>query len=129
MLDLLILPLKVLRQLVWRLILKCKNALHWKPPQFQCSLKFLAHMNIFQQHFSGNKNPIFLACNLEQVYPAILEFLKNCDLFQNRQTYSSRIFEIPRKFLGMVSVWLQWNEDRGTSKDGRHLLVIACYKL
>ena len=75
--------------------------------QFQYSLKSLAHINMFQQHYLGNKKPTFLACNPEQVYATILEFSKNNDLFQNRQTYSRRILEISRNFLDMVSVRLQ----------------------
>ena len=51
--------------------------------------------------------PTFLACNLEQVYATILEFSKNNDLFQNRQTYSRRIREISRNFYDTVSVRLQ----------------------
>ena len=62
---------------------------------------------MFQQHYLGHKGPTFLACITEQVYAAMLEFSKNEDLFQNRQTYSHRILEISRNFLGMVSVRLQ----------------------
>ena len=40
--------------------------------QFQCSLKCLARINMFQQHYLGNKKPNLLACTLEQVYAAIL---------------------------------------------------------
>ena len=55
--------------------------------QFQCSLKFSAHINMFQQHYLGNKKPTFLACNTEQVHAAILESSKINDLLQNRQIY------------------------------------------
>ena len=58
----------------------------------------------FKQHYLGNKKPIFLACNTEQVYAAILESSEINDLFQNRQIYSRRIFGISRNFLDMVSV-------------------------
>ena len=51
---------------------------------------------MFQQHYLGNKKPTFLACNTEQVYAAILESSKINDLFQNRQIYSRRIFEISK---------------------------------
>ena len=43
---------------------------------------------MFQQHYLGNKKPTFLACHPEQFYATILEFSKNNDHFQNRQTYS-----------------------------------------
>ena len=62
---------------------------------------------MFLQHNLGNKKPTFLACNAEQVYAATLEFSKNNDLFQNRQTYSRQILEISQNFLDMVSVRLQ----------------------
>ena len=48
--------------------------------QFQYSLKYLAHINMFY-HYLGNKKPTFLACNLEQAYAIILEFSRNNDLF------------------------------------------------
>ena len=51
--------------------------------QFPRSLKFLAHINMFYQHYLGNNKPTFFACNPEQVYAAILEFSKNNDLLQN----------------------------------------------
>ena len=70
-------------------------------------MKVLAHTNMFYYHYLGNKKPTFLACNPEQVYATILEFAKNNDLLQNRQTYSRRILKIPRNFLDMVSVRLQ----------------------
>ena len=59
---------------------------------------------MFQEHYLGNKKATFLACNTEQVYAAILELSKIDDLFQNRQIYSPRIFEISRNLLDMVSV-------------------------
>ena len=59
------------------------------------------------QHCLGNNKPTFLAYNPEQVYAAILEFLENNDLFQNRQIYSRRILEISQSFLRMVSLRLQ----------------------
>ena len=55
----------------------------------------------------GNKKPTFLACNTQQVYAAILESSEINDLFQNRQIYSRRIFEIFQNFFDMVSVKLQ----------------------
>ena len=60
------------------------------------------------QHYLGNIKPTFVACNSEQGYAAILESLKNNDLFQNRQTYSCQILEISRSFLNMVSVRPAW---------------------
>ena len=75
--------------------------------QFQYSPKSLAHINMFQQHYLGNKKPTFLACNPEQVYATMSEFSKNNDHFQNRQTYSRRILEISQNFLDMISVRLQ----------------------
>ena len=75
--------------------------------QFQCSIKFSAHINMFQQHYLGNKKLTFLACNTQQVYAAILKSSKINDLFRNRQIYCRRIFEISRNFLDMVSIRLQ----------------------
>ena len=51
-----------------------------------------------------NKNPTCLACNLKQVYAAILESLKNNDLLQKRQIYSHQILEISQNFFDIVSV-------------------------
>ena len=98
--------LKALRQLVWRLLLRQKKKMLQtkRHVQCQCFLKFLAHINMFQQHYLGNKKRTFLTCNPEHVYAAILESSKNKDLFQNRQTYFHRILEMPRNFLDMVSV-------------------------
>ena len=62
--------------------------------------------HVFQSKAFFNKKPTFLACNLEHVYAAILEYSKNNDLFQNRQTYFRQILEIFRNFLDMVSVRL-----------------------
>ena len=49
----------------------------------------------FKQHYLGNKKPIFLACNTEQVYAAILESSEINDLFQNRQIYFAGSLEFP----------------------------------
>ena len=62
---------------------------------------------MFWQYHLGNKKPTFVACNPEKVYATILEYSKNNDLFQNRQTYSRRILEIFRNFFDTVSVRLQ----------------------
>ena len=75
--------------------------------QFKYSLKFLAYINMFQHHYLGNKKPTFVACNIEQVYTAILESSKINDLLQNREIYSRRIFETFRNFFDMVSVRLK----------------------
>ena len=40
---------------------------------FQCSLKVLAQIKTFWQHYLESKEPTFLACISEQVYPAIFE--------------------------------------------------------
>ena len=53
-----------------------------------------------------------LACDTEQVRPAILESSKVNDLFQNRQIYSRRIIETSRDFLDMVSVRAHLHETR-----------------
>ena len=96
--------LKALRQLVWRLLLRQKEMLQTeRHAQCQCFLKFLAHINMFQEYYLGNKKPTFLTCNPKHVYAAILESSKNNDLFQNRQIYFHRILEISRNFLDMVS--------------------------
>ena len=75
--------------------------------QFECFLKFLAHIKMFWQHYLENNKLTSLACNLKQVYAAILESSKNNDLFQNRQICSRWILEISQNFLAMVSVRLQ----------------------
>ena len=75
--------------------------------QFQFSLKFSAHINIFWQHYLGDKKQTFLACNSKQVYATFLESSKINSLFQNRQIYSCRISEISQNFLNMASVSLQ----------------------
>ena len=62
---------------------------------------------MFERHYLGNKKPTFIACNTEQFYAAILESSKTNDLFQNRQIYSRRIFEISRNFHDIVSVRVQ----------------------
>ena len=69
-------------------------------------------------HYLGNKKSTFLACNTEDVYAAILEFTKNNDLFQNRQTYSRRNFP---KFSRHGFCKNAYKKVK-TSKDGRHLL-------
>ena len=67
---------------------KCFILKKKKNAQFQCSLKFLAHIILFWQHYLGNKKPTFLACYSEHVYANILESSKNNNLFQNCQIYS-----------------------------------------
>ena len=69
---------------------------------------------MFEQYCLRNKKTTFLASGKgkipskpEQVYAAILGSSENNDLFQNRQSYSHRILEIPRNLLAMVSVRLQ----------------------
>ena len=37
---------------------------------------FSAHMNMFWQHYLGNKKTIFVASMLKQVYTAIVKFFK-----------------------------------------------------
>ena len=59
------------------------------------------------QHYLGNKKPTFLACNTVSVGAAISESSKINDLFQNRQIYSHRIFEVSWNFFDVVSVKLQ----------------------
>ena len=51
------------------------------------------HINMFWHHYLGNKEPPFLTCNPEQIYAAMLESLKNNDIFKNRQSYSRGILE------------------------------------
>ena len=46
----------------------------------------LAHINMFYQHYLGNKKPTFLACNPEQVYAAILEFQKITIFFRTAKS-------------------------------------------
>ena len=58
-------------------------------------MKFLAHMNMFWEHYLENKKPIFLACIPEQVYGGILESLKSNDLFQNRQSKFAGSLKFP----------------------------------
>ena len=102
-----LLLLKALKQLVWILPLRWKNALDWKICFISIFPKMFAHINMFYQHYLGNKKPNFLACNPEKVYAIILEFSKSNDLFQNHQTYSRRILEISLNFLNMVPVRLE----------------------
>ena len=104
--------LKALMQLVWRLLQRWKILQTGGNVQFQCSLKFSAHINMFQRHYFGNKKQNFPACNTEQVPAAISESSKINDLFQNRQIYSCRIFETSRNFLDMVSVRAHLHETR-----------------
>ena len=40
------------------------------------------NINMFWQHYLGNKKPTFLACNPEHVYAAILEFSKHNVFFR-----------------------------------------------
>ena len=49
---------------------------------------------MFYYHYLGNKKPSSLACNLKQVYAAILKSSKNKHLFKNRQVYSRNFSEI-----------------------------------
>ena len=73
-----------------------KNALNWKTcSQLQCFMKFLAHLNIFQQHYLGNKKSTFLACNTNQVYAAILEFPKIMIFFRTAKPTLARFLKYP----------------------------------
>ena len=58
-------------------------------------MKFLAHLNIFQQHYLGNKKLTFLACNNNQVYAAILEFPKIMIFFRTAKPTLARFLKYP----------------------------------
>ena len=63
--------------------------------QFQCSMKFLAHINMSQQHYLGNKKPTFLACNPEQVYAVIWNFQKITIFFRTATPNSGNFPKFP----------------------------------
>ena len=50
---------------------------------------------MFQQHYSGNKKPTFLACNTELIYASILKSSKINGLFQNRQITPAGSLKLP----------------------------------
>ena len=51
---------------------------------------------MFWHHYLGNKEPPYLTCNPKQIYAAMLESLKNNDIFKNRQSYSRGILEFSK---------------------------------
>ena len=80
-------------------IKKKKKVYTERNAQFQCSLKILAHINMFEQYCLGNKKPTFLASNPEQVYAAILKSSKNNDLFLNPKPTLVGSSKFPEIFL------------------------------
>ena len=81
-LDIQILTLKAPRQFVWRLLLKWKMLYTERHAKYQCSLKLLAHINLFYQHSLGYKKSTLLTCNSKQVYVAILKSSKINSFFR-----------------------------------------------
>ena len=90
---------------------------------FQHSLKFSAHMNMFQDHHLENRKSSFLVFILKPVYGAILETSKSNDL-QNCQTYFEWILGISWHDFYETARKRRRTEAK-TSKDGSHLLLLA----
>ena len=90
---------------------------------FQHSLKFSAHMNMFQDHHLENRKSSFLVFILKPVYGAILETSKSNDL-KNCQTYFELILGISWHDFYETARKRRRTEAK-TSKDGSHLLLLA----
>ena len=79
---------------------------------FQCSLKFLSHMDILWQHYLENKKSTFFAYITKQSYAAILESSKTSNPFQNRRNYFHCILGIIQwhDFCKAVTLRKKWRK-------------------